>query len=279
MTEREASGTAVGVAMLRAAHMLIDGEPKILVDPVSPRLFDAAVLEGMRADPGRLRTPGALALRSHVVLRSRFAEDRMRDAHARGVRQCVMLGAGLDTFACRQPAWAREMEILEVDHPASGRFKRARLEAAGIDVPPNVRFVPCDLEAELLGEALRASPFDPGRPAVVAMLGVLVYLSGETADAVLRWAGGLAPGSEMVFTCSPPHAERGDGGALAARAAALGETWRTRWGPGELRPKLEASGFAWWDFPAPELLARLYYQGRTDGLEPPRRATTCVAGT
>jgi len=50
MEEREASGTAVGVALLRAAHQLIDGEPKILDDPVSPRLFYAEVLHGVRKD-------------------------------------------------------------------------------------------------------------------------------------------------------------------------------------------------------------------------------------
>jgi O-methyltransferase involved in polyketide biosynthesis len=104
MTEREASGTAVGVAILRAAYMPIDGEPKILDDPVSPRLFDAPVLEGIRADPGRLRTPGALALRSHVLVRSAaMPRTGCAGAYQRGVRQCVMLGAGLDTFAYRQP--------------------------------------------------------------------------------------------------------------------------------------------------------------------------------
>src|SRR3954468_19471639 len=115
MEEREASGTAAGVAMLRAAHQLIDGEPKILDDRVSLRLLAPGAAEAILREADRLRGPGATALRSHVLARSRYAEDRLADAAGRGVRQAVALGAGLDTFAHRQPEWARALRIYEVD--------------------------------------------------------------------------------------------------------------------------------------------------------------------
>jgi len=269
---REASGTAVGVALLRAAHQLIDGEPKILHDPVSPRLFDAEVLDRMRAEPGPFRTPGAMALRSHVLARSRYAEDCFRAAAARGVRQYVALGAGLDTFAYRQPAWARDATLFEVDHPASQRHKRERLGIAGIVVPLNLRFVGCDLDAAAPGDALRASGFDEDAPAFVSMLGVTMYLAPEAVDSVFAWAARLAPGSELVFTYSRPPAP-GDEDTLAERAAQLGEPWRTRIGHEQLQARFAELGFRRWEFVSAALLAERYFRGRDDGLPAPRRAS------
>lgn len=274
---REASGTAVGVAALRAAHQLIDGEPKILDDPVSPRLFYPEVLDGLRAD-ARLREPRARALRSHVVVRSRYAEDRFRDAAARGVRQHVSLGAGLDTFACRQPEWARGAVFFEVDHPASQQHKRDRLATAGVDFPANVRFVGHDLDAGAPGDALRDAGFAADEPAFISMLGVTMYLSPAAVDAVLAWAAGLAKGSEMVLTWSRPPAP-GDDDALAERAAAVGEPWRTRIGHEQLQARFGELGFARWEFVPAALLQECYFAGRTDGLPAPRRSSMVVVET
>lgn len=268
---RDASGTAVGVAVLRAAHQLIDGEPKILDDPVSPRLFYPEVLDGLRADP-RLRDPRAVALRSHVLVRSRWAEDHFRDAAARGVRQHVSLGAGLDTFAYRQPEWAREATFYEVDHPASQRHKRDRLAAAGIPVPPNVRYVGHDLDAGAPGDALRAAGFAADEPAFLSMLGVTMYLSPGAVDAVLAWAATLAKGSELVLTFSRPR-DPDEDDTLAERAAQAGEPWRTRIGHEQLQARFAELGFARWEFVPSWLLAERYYRDRTDGLAAPRRSS------
>jgi methyltransferase (TIGR00027 family) len=267
----------MAVSVLRAAHQLVDGEPKILDDPVSVRILPPEVVSGIRANPFRLSAPAAVALRSHVLVRSRYAEDRARDAAARGVRQMVALGAGMDTFAYRQPAWAREMRLFEVDHPASQATKRETLEQAGIEIPDNLTFVAADLEAGPPGEALRAAGFDEGQPAVLSMLGVTMYLGREALDATFRWAAGLRPGSELVFTFSPPRPPDQPDGGLAMRAAAAGEPWRTRIGAEDLHPLLESFGFSKIEFVSPELLERLYYLDRTDGLEPPRASRICVA--
>ena len=127
MTEpaRAASRTALGVAALRAAHLLLDARPSLLDDPVSGVLLAPWALEAIRQHPKRFQTPGARALRTHVLLRSRYAEDRLEAAFACGVRQLVVLGAGFDTFAYRQPAWAGNLTIFEVDQPASQGHKRA----------------------------------------------------------------------------------------------------------------------------------------------------------
>ncbi len=156
MAERGASSTAVGVAMLRAAHMLFDGLPRILDDSVVVALLGPGTVAHIRERAPAYREARAMALRTHVLLRSRFAEERLRDALERGVTQFVALGAGLDTFAYRQPPWARALRIFEVDHPASQAAKRERLAEAGIDVPANVVYAPIDFEHDTLAAGLRA---------------------------------------------------------------------------------------------------------------------------
>lgn len=270
MEEREASGTAAGVAMLRAAHQLIDGEPRILDDRVSLRLLAPGAAEAIVREAERLRGPGAAALRAHVLARSRYAEDRLADAVRRGVRQMVALGAGLDTFGYRQPEWARALRIYEADHPASQRAKLDRLARAGIPIPPNVRHVGADLEADSPAEPLRAAGFDASAPAFFSILGVTTYLGEAAGDRVFAFIASLPAGTEAVFTFSPlpPEGDRPDG--LAARAAAIGEPWRTRQGPDEIAPKLRALGFSHVEFAAAEEIERLYFRGRTDGLPAPR---------
>lgn len=117
-------------------------------------------------------------MRSHIVLRSRYTEDSLAEAVGNGVRQYLMLGAGLDTFPYRQPHWARMLRIFEVDHSASQRSKRERLALAGIEVPSNVELIACDFETTSLSDCLRKSSFDFGKPALLSWLGVTMYLHG-----------------------------------------------------------------------------------------------------
>jgi methyltransferase (TIGR00027 family) len=123
---RTASRTAIGVAALRAVHHVVVGLPKILDDTAVIPLLGSTIVDRVLSDRARLDAPGARALRSHVVLRSRYAEDRLAEAVQRGLRQFLVLGAGFDTFAWRQPAWAHDLRIFEVDQPASQQARTAR---------------------------------------------------------------------------------------------------------------------------------------------------------
>src|SRR5208282_3764615 len=181
---RNSSRTALGVAALRAVHQLLDGEPKILDDPIAARLLDADVLQQLRSNPARPHEPLTKGLRSHVVLRNRYAEERMAQAVQRGVRQCVLLGAGFDTFAYRQPDWARSLRIYEVDHRATQEDKRQRLQSASIPIPANLEFVAIDFESASLRQGLQTSTLNFSQPVFFSCLGVLVYLTREAADAV-----------------------------------------------------------------------------------------------
>ncbi|MGO9177956.1 MAG: SAM-dependent methyltransferase [Candidatus Limnocylindrales bacterium] len=279
-SERTASSTALGAARLRAAHLLLDDPPPILDDPLAIRLLDPEVAHAIHEHPDRLRTPVARALRTEVLVRSRYAQDRLADAVQRGVGQYVLIGAGLDTFAYRQPAWSAELRTFEVDHAASQRDKQARLRRAGIAVPPNVRYAAADLETDALGSRLEEAGVDHAKPVFVACLGVLIYLRDDAADAIFAWAARLPAGSEFVCTFSRPDAWTVGppaSGSPAARVAAAGEPWRTRVEPNAMVARLRAAGFRSVDLLFAEDVTERYLRGRTDGLFQPSRVVIADA--
>jgi methyltransferase (TIGR00027 family) len=280
MTERSASRTAIGVAMLRAAHQLLDGEPKILDDTVVVPLLGPELIGRIYSDPARYRDPRAMGLRSHVLLRSRFAEGRLRGAVARGVTQLVVLGAGLDTFAYRQPAWASSLRIYEVDHPASQAVKRTWLDTAKIAIPENLTYAPVDFEQDTLASGLTRAGFNPAARTFVSCLGVLVYLTGEAIAELFAFVACLPAGSECAFTFGGARGPEVSGRpSLATVAAELGEPWLSSMEIEDAEAVLARAGLA-----APMLMsleeARRWLGARTDGLELPRRervATVVVA--
>jgi len=274
VTDRHSSNTAVRAATMRAVHQLIDEEPKILNDPIVLRLLGASTLDQIHLNPKKFRTPRMKALRSRIVMRSRYTEDCLAEAVENGVQQYLILGAGLDTFPYRQPDWARILRIFEVDHSASQRSKRERLALAGIEVPSNVELIACDFETTSLRDCLRKSSFDSGKPAFLSWLGVTMYLSTDAIDAVFRLVSSLPKSSEIVFTfASPASTAKGNycEPSIGAFAAANGEPWLTRFEPNDLAHKLHGLGFSTVSFlSAPEAEAR-YFRGRHDGLSAPRR--------
>jgi len=272
MQKDKSSATSLGVAGLRAAHQLLDGEPKLLNDPAILRLLGPASGEAIRQYADRYRLPHSIALRSHVLLRSRYAEDCLAKAFSRGIRQYILLGAGLDTYAWRQAPGLEDLQIFEVDHPATQEQKRQLLTQAGMEIPRNLHFVPADFESVSIREALIGHTFDPGSPCFISWLGVMVYLSMEAIDAVFDWLIMLPSGSEMVLTFTQKRAVS----PLGDRAAEMGEPWQTFFSPEELKEKLLQRGFSAVDIPEPEEAWRTYYAGRTGGLPAPLHASIAL---
>ena len=101
MQEGRFSRTAHGVAVRRAAHQLFD-QPKVLDDPFALPIIGAQAVEKLHASP-KASSSMARAFRAFMVARSRYAEDQLAKAVEHGVAQYVVLGAGLDTFAYRNP--------------------------------------------------------------------------------------------------------------------------------------------------------------------------------
>ena len=266
------SATSLGVAGLRAAHQLLDGEPLLLNDPAILRLLGPQTCDAIRKDPGIYRHPPARWLQSHVLLRSRYAEDCLRAAYAQGVRQYILLGAGLDTYAWRQAPGMEDLQIYEMDHPATQEQKKQLLARAGMEIPGNLHFVPIDFESVSISDALSGGTFDPWSPCFISWLGVMVYLSMDAIDAVFDWLITLPAGSGMVLTFT----RRRENSPLADKAAAMGEPWRTFFSPDELKEKLLQRGFSAVEILEPGDAWRTYYAGRTDGLPAPLHASIAL---
>ena len=108
--------------------------------------------------------------------RAAFAEEALERAVAIGARQYCLLGAGYDTFAYRQPAWAHALQIFELDRPAPLEDKRLRLGRAGLEVPDNVHFIPVDLTHPKWQQPLLDSGAFRRRITFCSLLGLVYYL-------------------------------------------------------------------------------------------------------
>ncbi len=247
--------------------------PVILDDPVARLLVDDEARRTLDADPGVFQVPALRRLRASIVVRGRYAEDALADAVARGVRQYVLLGAGLDSFAYRSPLVGTGLRVFEVDHPDTQRRKRERLREAGIDVPDAVVFVPVDFERETFVDALGGAGFACDEPAFVSWLGVTLYLERSAVVGTLAAAARLAPGSEIVFeyvlpAAAIPPMQRAGMAALAARAANAGEPWRTHFAAGEIAGEMASLGFEIVEHLGRDDTLARYFAGRDDGFAP-----------
>jgi methyltransferase (TIGR00027 family) len=195
--EGQPSQTAMTAAAARAAHLLVDSEPRIFADSLAALLLGDKAETYLRYHREHGDHPLLAGTRAQATCRSRFTENQLALAAARGTAQYVILGAGLDSFACRSELAGR-LRVFEVDHPATQQRKRALLAAAGLAEPPTLTWVPVDFETGELIAALTAAGLDPAAPAFVSWLGVTMYLTAEAIGATLASLSRLAPGSELV---------------------------------------------------------------------------------
>jgi methyltransferase (TIGR00027 family) len=270
MHEGRPSRTALRVALRRAAHQLVD-HPKVFDDPLAIPILGPAGGARLQREMESAATPYARAMRAFMAVRSRHAEDLLHRAVARGVGRYAVLGAGLDTFAYRNPYPVDHLQVFEVDHPATQAWKRGCLEEAGIAVPAGLTFAPVDFESQTLADGLRAAGFRDDEPAFFSWLGVVPYLTREAIRATLRYVAALPAGSEIVFDYGiPPDSldprRRQVFDALAERVAAAGEPWRTFYEPAALVRELGELGFGDVEDTGPEAIDARYFADRTDGL-------------
>jgi len=265
------SRTAERAAVWRAAHQLQDA-PLVFEDPLALVVLGESRGEAMRAAARSEKSPIARRLRTFVAVRSRLAEDELERVVAAGVRQYVVMGAGLDTFACRNPHAG--LRVFEVDHPATQAWKRGRLADARIAVPESVTFVGTDLEstADRLPEILRAAGLNTEEPSFFSWLGVTPYLE---RGSVLATLAAIAPltrqGGGVVFdyvVCPEGlgSQERAGFAALAARVSTLGEPIRLHFDPSALVAEVSAMGYREVRDVGPGELEATYASDRAAGL-------------
>lgn len=265
MQKGRPSKTAFGVAIRRAAHQLVD-HPPVLDDPIAVRMVGSVYPRKME----RAQHKVARDFRAFMAARSRYTEDRLAAAVAGGVNQYVVLGAGLDTFAYRNPF--PSVQVFEVDFPATQEWKRAMLAEAAIALPANLTFVPLDFEHKTLSEGLAEAGFDAGRAAFFGWLGVVPYLTLDAFRASLAAIGRLPAGTAVTFdyvflpeTLSPKRRAVFD--TLAERVAAAGEPFRLFFKQDELELELARAGFSRFEQADSDRLNELYFQNRADGLK------------
>ncbi len=268
MREDSPSATALRVAVRRAAHQLLDN-PKVFEDALALSMIGAQEASLLTSAPEQSDTGASRHLRAFLAARSRFAEDELAGAIERGTRQYVILGAGLDTFAYRNPY--RDLQVFEVDHPATQGWKRRRLEAEGISVPGSLTFVPVDFEKQTFLEALYNAGFKPEGPAFFSWLGVTPYLAKDIVLSTLRLIFSTSAGGGVAFDYALPRSSLGPlqqiaFDALATRVAAAGEPFQGFFDPKELAENLRSIGFRnLEDLDSAKINAR-YFKDRADGL-------------
>ncbi len=267
MQEGKFSRTARRVAIRRAAHQLLD-QPKVLDDPLALRIIGTEAAEELRSNPKEDHS-FAGAFRAFMVARSRYAEDELARAVGHSVRQYVVLGAGLDTFAYRNPYPG--LRVFEVDHPATQAWKREQLQAAGIAIPPSLIFVPVDFERQTLADGLGQSGFDLSAAAFFSWLGVTPYLTREACMITLSFVAKMPVGSGVVFDFAVDPALLNAGqrqalDALSQRVARYGEPFQLFFDPGKLQDELVRMGFHRTEFLQGKELNARYFKDRKDGL-------------
>jgi methyltransferase (TIGR00027 family) len=265
METGKASKTALRVAIRRAAHQLME-QPRILEDPVAVRLIGPEYARDLERASHKV----ARDFRSFMAVRSRYTEDRLAEAASRGVAQYMILGAGLDTFAYRNPF--PTLRIFEVDFPATQEWKRTMLDAAAIEVPGGVTFVPLDFEHKTLAAGLAEAGFDRSAPAFFGWLGVVPYLTLAAFRATLDTIAKLPAGSGVSFdyavapeTLSPVGRTAFD--ALAGRVAAAGEPFQLFFTPQTMESELRRAGFHRIEQLDSDHLNEIYFKNRVDGLK------------
>jgi methyltransferase (TIGR00027 family) len=267
MEAAKPSRTALGVAVRRACHQIHDSSPLVLDDPIAIAILGETCRQAVEDSAPSISDTFNVSMRAWLVARNRYAEDKLREAVVRGVTQYVLLGAGLDTFAHRNPH--PELKVFEVDHPATQMWKQNLLASSQIPAPPNLHYVPVDFERQSIADQLEKSRLDFAAPTVFAWLGVVLYLTHPAFRCTIDLVESFPAGSGVIFDYAlPRHALKSEElesrDLLSARVASIGEPFQLFFTPTEIATEL-AEFSVLEDLDAAKLNDR-YFANRTDEL-------------
>jgi methyltransferase (TIGR00027 family) len=246
MEKLAASRTALATALMRAAHTRLDPHP-LIDDSWGDRLVPESAKRAM-ASSNEMLDEALMRSRSYanVITRTRYAEDALKAGVLRGVRQYVLIGAGFDSFSLRLPKFAANLQIFEIDFPATQRLKLEQIDACGVALPDSVHFIAADLSQQSVAAALARSAFETNRLSFFSWLGVTMYLTREANLATLKSIASCSPaGSEVVFTYLDGRVFQAQSESfreLEQRVAAAGEPFLSGFIPAELAANLAACG-------------------------------------
>ena len=291
MDADQVSKTALGTAFMRAYHAAHD-HPRIFDDFLAQQLITAEellVIEErhlaafQRFDPAGaascldrasalacwMQGGGAPAI---VFSRARYSEDILESTvRHQEVKQYVILGAGMDTFALRRPDLLARLRVFEVDHPGTQAHKRCRLREVGREHPAQLHFIPLDFSRENLAEALGRSVYDSQAASFFSWLGVTYYLTREAAFATLRGISEVAPpGSTVIFDYLDTEAFVPERAARRVQimmrlVERVGEPMLTGFDPASLAADLASLGLRLQEDLSPADIEARFFAGRPDG--------------
>jgi methyltransferase (TIGR00027 family) len=291
MEHNKASLTALYAAWIRAKHYHTEDGTRIFEDAVAHHLITTSENEFLQAvyigtvkeffSDMAASSPDDQTLMKNamqesptiaeILSRARYAEDQLAESVVRGIRQYVIIGAGLDTFVFRRPDLLHNLSVFEVDHPATQSFKRQRLSEMGLVLPPHVHFVAANLTEVSLATALTTSPFRQDVPAFFSWLGTVMYISHDKVLEAFQALRSIATaGSHLVFDYFDPDAFDPDRATprvqtLVEVVRQRGEPFLSSFAPHELETVLYRMGFRIREHLGPSEIGRKYFQGRTDG--------------
>jgi methyltransferase (TIGR00027 family) len=261
------SRTALLSAAARSLH-LEELPPRVLDDDLALQLGGDEA-RALRTTLQGLPAEVVLAFSRWTCVRARVPEDLVQSLFHEGVRQYVILGAGLDSFAYRRRDLVDRLRVFEVDHPASQRWKRERLGTLGVDLPVNLVFAPVDFEREALRDGLEAAAFDFEAPAVFSWLGVTMYLTLDAIRATLTTLAACQPRTRVVLTYDLPRSELGELGRASATllreiVAGMGEPMISFFTPARIEQLMRELGYGEIVHIGPDEARDTYFPGRED---------------
>jgi len=286
------SRTALMAALIRAIHAK-HHSPKIFEDPFAAQLLNdddrefcesvmlnaleehapSVDIDAIGRDVVLTKVVSMVGASANALSRARYAEDILQELLSEGIKQYILLGAGLDTFALRTAIQPKDLIVFEVDHPPTQTFKKNRIVAAGFEIPPCVQFVPCDFTNTRIDEALSANEkFSKQVRSFFNWMGVTYYLSRTTIVDTLHAIRCVSSGgSSLVLDFIDSDAFDPDklserAKPIVATVASLGEPLLSVLSATSLDKDLSECGFRLRELLSPVEIQTRYFVGRADGM-------------
>ncbi|MGG0795158.1 class I SAM-dependent methyltransferase [Brevibacillus laterosporus] len=290
MKKGESSLTALISAFGRAYHSQFDS-PKIFNDYIAKDLISQKecndikenMVQGIHffnkdiAQKCKENTEEILKWITQVQLsptplaRSAYCEKVLLHEVTLGLKQYVILGAGLDTFSFRHPELEDSLEIFEIDHPVTQEFKKKRLDQSNLKIPNNLHFVSMDFTKKFSYQELVNEGFD-NKKTFFSLLGVTYYLTKEEiSDLIAHLFTKVPSGSSIVFDYADENLFKEKGISnrvenMVKMASASGEPMKSCFSYFEIEKILEESGLLIYEHLSPTKMNELYFENRDDYL-------------
>lgn len=206
-----------------------------------------------------------------ALSRAAYCEKVLLNEVMLGLKQYVILGAGLDTFSFRHPELENSLEIFEIDHPATQEFKKKRLDEANLKIPSNLHFVSMDFTKKLSYQNLIDEGFD-NKKTFFSLLGVSYYLTKEEVSSLIDYVFTKVPrGSSIVFDYADEKLfeEKGTSNRvenMVKMASIGGEPMKSCFSYFEIEKMLEKSGLLIYEHLSPTQIHELHFKDRNDYL-------------